>query len=416
MIDWPDDLRAAVQNPAFFVHGGREYDGRAIGPLDRGEIDRVAATLAASGVSQAAVTAVFGTAYPDDELRVAEWLRAASPELSVSLSHRVGRFGILERENATLINAMLRPLAARTVAAYEAAASGSLFVSQNDGTVMSGKQAAELPVLTLASGPTNSLRGAATLTGVDSAIVVDVGGTTTDIGLLRNGYPQLAGVDLDVAGVRTNFRMPDLCSVGVGGGSLVDPDTGAVGPKSVGHRLTEEALVFGGSTLTLTDIGVAAGRAEIGDPSRVRHLSSSLIVRVETQLATRLARLLENFERAGQRLPVVLVGGGAQLVAHLFDELGRDVVRPEHASVANAYGAAIGDVGGEADLTFSVSAISREDALRSAEREAHRRAAEAGASPGSIRTVELEDASLTYLASDAVRVRAKAVGALEAGR
>jgi N-methylhydantoinase A/oxoprolinase/acetone carboxylase beta subunit len=315
-----------------------------------------------------------------------------------------------------LIKAMLRPLAARTVAAYGTVVTGALFISQNDGTVMGEKQAAELPVLTLASGPTNSLRGAATLTGVDSAIVVDVGGTTTDIGLLHNGYPQLAGVDLDVAGVRTNLRMPDLCSVGVGGGSLVDPDTGAVGPKSVGHRLTEEALVFGGSTLTLTDIAVAAGRAEIGDSSRVRHLTPSLIARVDAHLAIRLARLIENFERAEQRLPIVLVGGGTQLVAHLFEALGRDVVRPEHAGVANAYGAAIGDVGGEADLTFSLSAISREETLRRAEREAHRRAADAGASPGSIRTVELEDASLTYLASDAVRVRAKAVGALEAGR
>ena len=412
MIDWPQDLRAAVCNPVFFVRGGREYDGRPIRPLDRGEIERVAQALTATRVTQAAVTAVFATSYPDDELRVAEWLHAAHPTLGISLSHCIGRFGILERENATLLNAMLRPLAARTVAAYRAAVPGSLFISQNDGTVMRADQAAEMPVVTLASGPTNSLRGAAVLTGLDEAIVFDVGGTTTDAGRLRSGYPQLAGLELEVAGVRTNFQMPDLCSIGVGGGSLVDPATGAVGPRSVGFRLTEQARVFGGTALTLTDVAVAAGRVEIGDRARVRDLSADLTASVDAHLRERFARLLEGFEQSGRRLKVVLVGGGAPLVAHLFADLGREVVSPEHASVANAYGAAIAQVGGEVDLTFSLATISRAGALDRAEREAHRRAAAAGARGGSIRTVELEDAALTYLASDAVRVRAKAVGDL----
>jgi N-methylhydantoinase A/oxoprolinase/acetone carboxylase beta subunit len=414
MIDWPRDLRAVVANPVFFVRGGREYDGRPIRPLDRGEIERTATTLATSGITQAAVTAVFGTSYPEDEVRVGEWLRSIHPGLGVSLSHRIGRFGILERENATLLNAMLRPLAARTVAAYRAAIPAALFISQNDGTVMRGEQAVELPVFTVASGPTNSLRGAAMLTGLADAIVFDVGGTTTDAGVLRGGYPQLAGLDLAVAGVRTNFRMPDLCSVGIGGGSLIDAETGAVGPRSVGFRLTQEALVFGGGTLTLSDVAVAAGRLDIGSRERTRDIGADLIARVDEHLRARLSRLFENFDRVGLRLPVVLVGGGAPLVAHVFTELGREVITPDHAGVANAYGAAIAQVGGEVDLTFALATITRADALARAEREAHRRAVEAGARPGSVRTVELEDAALTYLASHALRVRAKAVGDLGA--
>jgi N-methylhydantoinase A/oxoprolinase/acetone carboxylase beta subunit len=414
MIAWPQDLRATVANPVFFVRGGREYDGRPIRPLEHGEIERVGAKLAASGITQAAITAVFGTSYPEDELRVAEWLQAVHPGLGISLSHRIGRFGILERENATLMNAMLRPLAARTVAAYRTAVPAALFISQNDGTVMRSERAAELPVFTVASGPTNSLRGAAMLTALSDAIVFDIGGTTTDAGVLRDGYPQLAGLDLAVAGVRTNFRMPDLCSIGIGGGSVVDAESGAVGPKSVGFRLTEEAIVFGGTTLTLTDVAVAAGRIEIGSRDRARDIDAGLIARVDGHLRGRVARLLENFDRAGPQLPVILVGGGAALVAHLFTELGREVVAPDHAGVANAYGAAIAQVGGEVDLTFSLATVTRADALARAEREAHRRAAEAGARLGSIRTVELEDAALTYLASHALRVRARAVGDLGA--
>ncbi len=416
MSDWPDDLRSGALNPIFFVSGGREFDGRAIGALNREEIAEVARNLASSDVNQVAVTSVFGTSYPDDELRIAEWLREENPKLEVSLAHRIGRFGILERENATLLNAMLRPLATRTIEAYQSAVPANLLISQNDGTVSHGANAAELPIFTVASGPTNSLRGAALLGSLSEAVVIDVGGTTTDVGVLRSGYPQPAGLDLNIAGVRTNFRMPDLSSIGVGGGSLIDSSSGAVGPQSVGHRLTEEALAFGGSTLTLTDIALAAIQIDLGDRTRVKHLSPELIARVDAHLRARLARLLENYERIGQQLPIILVGGGAPLIERLLRDLGRDVVQPAHANVANAYGAAMAQVGGEADLTFSSAGVSRSEALTRAEQEAHRRARDAGASAGSIVTVELEEAALSYLAGNALRVRARAIGDIEDSR
>ncbi|MGO9604113.1 MAG: hydantoinase/oxoprolinase N-terminal domain-containing protein [Candidatus Binataceae bacterium] len=413
MTEWPPDLQSSVRNQSHFVSGGREYDGRPIGELNREEIRQIARQLAASDVTQVAVTAVFGTSYPEDETRAAEWLVEDNPNLQVSLSHRIGRFGILERENATLLNAMLRPLATRTLAAYQAAVPANLFISQNDGTVAHGPRASEAPIFTVASGPTNSLRGAAMLASAREAIVLDVGGTTTDAGVVHLGYPQPAGLDLAVAGVRTNFRMPDLCSIGIGGGSLIDAATGAVGPRSVGFRLTEEAMVFGGATLTLTDVAVAAGRIDLGERSRIKHVDAGIVARVDSYLRATLSRLLENYERLGQHFPIILVGGGAPLIEELLRGLGREVVRPAHADVANAYGAAMAQVGGEADLTFSSAAISRQEALLRAEREAHRRAATAGASPASIITVELEDAALSYLAGDALRVRARAVGDIE---
>lgn len=413
MTGWPADLQRAVDNRSYFVNGGREYDGQPIGALDRDEIRDIARGLAAVGITQVAVTSVFGTSYPEDEIRIAEWLAAENQNLHVSLSHRIGRFGILERENSTLLNAMLRPLAVRTLSAYKAAVPADLFISQNDGTVMHGVRAAEAPIFAVASGPTNSMRGAAILGSAHEAIVLDVGGTTTDAGVLHLGYPRPAGLDLTVAGVRTNFRMPDLLSVGIGGGSLVDPANGSVGPQSVGFRLTEQALIFGGDTLTLTDIAVAAGRIDLGERARVAHIGADIIAQVDDHLRNRLSRLLENYERSGRHMPIILVGGGAPLIENLLKELGRYVLRPSHANVANAYGAAIAQVGGEADLTFSSRAVTRREALNRAEQEAHRRAIEAGASRDSITTVELEDAALSYLAHDALRVRARAVGDIE---
>src|SRR5690242_2274636 len=127
MSDWSDDLTAAVHNQSYFIAGGREYDGRPISPLDHEEVIRIARDLAQTGITQVAVTSVFGTSYPDDEVRIAEWMAAENPALQFSLSHRIGRFGILERENATLLNAMLRPLATRTLNAYQSAVPANLF-------------------------------------------------------------------------------------------------------------------------------------------------------------------------------------------------------------------------------------------------------------------------------------------------
>ena len=89
------------------------------------------------------------------------------------------------------------------------------------------------------------MRGAALLAGLKEAMVVDIGGTTSDVGMLMHGFPREAAMSVDIGGVRTNFRMPDVYSFGLGGGSLVREDPLRVGPQSVGYRITEEALVFG---------------------------------------------------------------------------------------------------------------------------------------------------------------------------
>ena len=96
--------------------------------------------------------------------------------------------------------------------------SAPLYVSQNDGTLMLPEKVSSYPVLTFACGPTNSMRGAAFLSGIDESVIVDIGGTTSDIGYIKQGFPRQSAVATDVGGVRTNFRMPDIVSIGLGGG------------------------------------------------------------------------------------------------------------------------------------------------------------------------------------------------------
>ena len=157
------------------------------------------------------------------------------------LSHTVGSLGLLERENATILNASLLTVARRVVNGFRDTLVNlgldvESFLTQNDGTLMTVEEADRYPVLTVGSGPTNSMRGACALAGLSDALVIDVGGTSADIGILINGFPRESTAAVEVGGVRTNFRMPDLISVGLGGGTIVrrDADGVAVDPTRWG--------------------------------------------------------------------------------------------------------------------------------------------------------------------------------------
>jgi N-methylhydantoinase A/oxoprolinase/acetone carboxylase beta subunit len=418
MVDWPPRLRDALGNHTYLCHGGHEFDGRQISPLDPDEIRRVAADVASQGIRSVALSSVFSPVNDELERQACEILSTELPDVAISLSHEIGRIGLLERENATIMNACLRDLAARIVEAFHTALrefdiEAAVYLSQNDGTLMSVDYAERYPVATFASGPTNSMRGAAFLSGLGDCAVVDLGGTTSDIGILTHGFPREASVAVEIGGVRTNFRMPDVLSLGIGGGSLVRRDGDlTVGPDSVGYELTSRALVFGGETLTTTDVAVAAGLAAIGEPDRVDSLDSDLSARTLELIETRIGEAVDRMKTSADPVPVVVVGGGSILLREGLPGAS-ELVKPDHFAVANAIGAAIAQVGGEVDRVFSLEQMTREQALDEAKQEAVEKAVEAGASEQTVHIVDIEEVPLAYLPSNATRIRVKAVGELE---
>ncbi|MCX4963730.1 hydantoinase/oxoprolinase family protein [Streptomyces sp. NBC_00654] len=420
MVDWPERQRQAVGGHGYLCHGGREFDGRPLSPLDPEELRRTAADIAARGITSVAISSVFSPVAEEDERRAAQILAGELGDgVHFSLSHELGRIGLLARENATIINAGLRDLATVIVESFgkalaEVSITAPFFLSQNDGTLMDVDFARTYPVATFASGPTNSMRGAAHLSGLGDCAVVDVGGTTSDVGILVGGFPREAAGESEAAGIRTNFRIPDVLSLGIGGGSHVSED-GETGPRSVGYRLTEEALVFGGTRLTATDLAVAAGRAEVGDAALVAHLDRDFAERALDRIAQRLAETVDRMRTSAAPLPVVAVGGGSILVPGALPGFD-DVRRPGHFDVANAVGAAIAQVGGEVDRVFQVPEGRRDQVLAQAREEAEGRALDAGARQGTVRIVDLEEVPLAYLPGGATRIRVKAVGDLDLTR
>ena len=418
MVDWPKELRAVIGEHVYLAPGGVDFDGTPIASFDPATITRIGADIKAHGVRAVAVTGVFAPVRDEFERETARLLAAACPDAAITLSSSLGQLGFLERESATILNSALLELARHTVVALRTGVEQCgircpVFLSQNDGTLMESAQAQRFPVLTFASGPTNSMRGAAFLSGCADAIVIDIGGTTTDVGLLHKGFPRQASSTVDIGGVRTNFRMPDVFSVGLGGGSIVRDGNPAplVGPQSVGFELGRRATVFGGDALTATDIAVAGGRAEVGDPGRVRHLDAAFVGHCLDVIDQRLVAAVERARVSPETVPILAVGGGSILLPKRIEQL--EVIRPAHYAVANAIGAAIAQTSGEVDRIYSLSVQSREAALVHAEQEARSKAIAAGALADSLVVIEREDVPLAYLRGDATRVRVKVVGDLE---
>ena len=404
---WPDDLARALVGDVLVASGGVEVDGRAH-PLDRDELCRFASSLDAD-VTAIAVTGTFSPLDPAQEEEAASII-AETVRLPISLGHNIGGLGLLERENATVLNAALGDVIEHVIGGFEAAVAtlGShvaAFLTQNDGTLMSPTFARRAPVFTIGSGPSNSLRGAAALTGRTDVIVADVGGTSTDVGALVQRFPRESSVGVTVGGVTTNFRMPDLVSVAVGGGTTVRG--GRLMQVSVARRIRDEALVFGGSTPTLTDAAVAAGRATIGDVERVAGRDDLEPALREAE--TLVADAIDQMRPSSAEVDLVLVGGGSVLLPDILPGV-RTLVRPDHADVANAVGAALAPVAGEAEQIADIGGERRAAAIERCLDEARSRAVAAGADARRLTTVWVEEIPLAYMDRPLSRIRAKVAG------
>lgn len=418
LCNWPAHLLERWGKHVYQVKGGYQYDGRLNEPLDEAGLYDIARDLKQKGLRSIAVTGLFSPVNSEMEERAREIFADTMPDAKVSLSYKIGRLGLLERESATLINASLLELAEQVIGALHAALSKlnircKVYISQNDGTMMNADYVERYPVLTFASGSTNSMRGAAYLTGIQNALVADIGGTTTDIGMLVNGFPRESSVAAEIGGIPTNFRMPDILSIGLGGGSVVQTQPLRIGPESVGHQLSSKAQCFGGNVLTASDLVVAAGKAQFGDASRLAHLPAEMIEQGITLMQQKLSLAIDRVKTNSTTQPLILVGGGAALIQQKVQGVSETVV-PDNANVANAIGACIAKVGGEVDKVYSYDQLGRDTALDLARQEAINAAIKAGGAPDSVEVTDIEELPLQYVPGGSVRVRVKAAGDLVA--
>ena len=420
MVDWAEDISRIAVGSAV-IGGGFEYDGKQLAPFDAEAAKKFFLEMKEKGVKSFAISCVFSTVRNDHELEAAALCREVMGEdVHVSISSEIGSMGLIERENATILNAALWKVAERFTEGFaqsladEGITNADVYLSQNDGTLMTMEHARRYPILTVACGPTNSIRGASYLSSLQNAIVIDVGGTTTDLGVIQNGFPRESSVAVTIGGVRTNFRMPDVVSIGLGGGSIVREHADGsvtVGPDSVGYEITKKALVFGGDVLTATDIAVRLGMVELGDASKVAHIPEELAKKALAAIGTLVEDAIDSMKVSSADSDVILVGGGSIVLPEKLAGAA-DVVKPDHFGCANAIGSAISKVSGTFEKLINYDEIPRDKALEQAKAEAVDLAVAAGAIRETVEIIAVEDVPLAYYAGNTNRVKIKAAGDL----
>lgn len=406
------------------ISGGVEIDGSEIGPVKEHEVLEQARIIKEKGLRRVAIIGIYS---PFDERYrqeyqvrdilqkylgedvdivcsrdgIIKFFSFDNPYLQIAVSG----VGILARENATILNASILRFARRTINGFKRAMKRlelrcPLYLTSNSGQLLSSKEAVAYPIQIFSSGATNSIKGASFLsekrkTG-ESRYVIDIGGTTTDIGcLLPSGFPRLASASTEIGGVRVNFAMPQVESIGLGGGSLIHKLPNgklSIGPDSVGQALKEKARSFGGNTLVSTDIMVAERGTNIG--TTIPEIPSETIKAAKEKMKKMIEDHIDRMKTSPEPCQLLLVGGGAFICPSTLAGVA-SIEIPQYANVANAVGAAVAEIGEAVEVI--VDASEKDRTLAEVKAKAIAQAIARGAKEGHIRIIEEDVSGISYV-------------------
>ena len=222
------------------IKGGCDLKGEYREEVDLAEAASAVAEMKEK-VDAFAVSGYLSVRNPAQELAVAGLIRELTGCPVVCAHQLSSELGFIERTVTAVLNARLIPLITGLITAVKKSMDrrgihAPLMVVKGDGSLISEQKARQRPIETILSGPAASIIGAITLTGVKDAVVIDMGGTTTDLAVLRNGRPAINSSGARVGGWLTRVRAADITTAGLGGDSLVHVDRKgklSIGPQRV---------------------------------------------------------------------------------------------------------------------------------------------------------------------------------------
>ena len=249
-----------------------DADGKVLTPLDEAAVADAARKLLASGCEAVVIHFLHSYINPAHERRAAEIVRGLWPNAYVTAGHAIlSEYREYERGVTAAVNASVQPVLDRYLSRLrtELKAKGydrDLLVMQGNGGTISSQLIAEAAVNTVMSGPASGVMAAAytgRASGHPNLITYDMGGTSTDVGLIENAVPQVSGeLELEYA-MPIHVPMVDVHTIGAGGGSIASVDAAGmlrVGPESAGARPGPICYGRGGAEPTITDANLVLGR------------------------------------------------------------------------------------------------------------------------------------------------------------
>jgi len=356
------------------ISGAVDYRGRVTARLDKQEIDAALSKIAAGGCNKVGVIGKFSPRNTSQEKRVEAIIKEKYPDWQVELGSRVGgKLNFPRRAETTYLTCATRqPYRAFLDSVQQALAereiNADVFILKADGGTLPLKGSEELPVETIFSGPAASTLGVQALTPPgETSVVVDIGGTTTDLALILSGKPLLSAKGARVRDQLTLVRALAVKSVPVGGDSVLELDGNKIIIRS---ERQGQAYCLGGPVPTPTDALRVLGLTSLGDQDRaaeamgilgkalgreIKDIAARVIDQVVENISAEIEKMFWEWEqepayrvwevlhkhKEKPRLVVGVGGGAAGFVNKVADRLGCSPYIPQYAAVANAIGAAV---------------------------------------------------------------------------
>lgn len=339
------------------VDGYIDHRGRNVEPLDEGAV-RKFKEKAKRKVDTYAVVGKFSIRNPELEEQAIQILNGKPSSMGYEVANQLG---FPTRASTTVLNAKSKPIFHHftrgiTAVLEEIGIEAPVFFIKSDGAMLNVETASQVPAMTIKSGPAVSTLGLFALTGIEHGLAVDIGGTTTDLGIITRGHPKITE-ELEVCGFQTFFASIDSTDLPLGGDSLVVEEDGKV---TIQPERRDRAAAFGGGFPTPTDALHVLDDCTAGDTQRAKNaikelskendLSTREVARsIVQELTQRICKQIRQFIKAHEELDqeTTLIGGGflsQYLLPKIAEQLDTDYIVPPYAEVAGAVGCAVSRV------------------------------------------------------------------------
>jgi hypothetical protein len=420
-LNWPSSLKSFLQG-IYFLESGNRYNGADQIKHFEKELQPLFQQIESHTIEAVCIVGAFSPMYEGEELYVKNEIQKRFPDIPVTSSHQLGSIGFIERENAALLNTLLclhiRKVLANLHQCFSDLSLNSPFwFTQSNGALMTVQEAMELPVLTIASGVANSLKGASILSQKNDILAVDVGGSMINIGKVRNGQLREVTSTTRLLGIDACLTMPEFISLPFGGGSLpsiLDGGLQLIAPDT--WDIKKNGLAWGGTSWTVSDSFLKLYPDTFYDKkidvSGLDSLDQVECEQVVRYVMERVRSALDVLKEHEDEWPIVLVGGGSPMFNERLFGKYQEVLSPAGYPVSSAIGACFAQVSEVVDKVFWLNHRTKEEIIAEAVAAGKEAVMKKGASTESIQVSYVEEYPFAYLKGEILRVKTKVTGEL----